>query len=136
MSRSWSRLTSGFNSTLRTTLKIAALAPMPSASVTTTVKARPLTRVRDRKAMRKSAMRFMIVLSVSTALPRGRTAIGQIDMLPARPRIGARRRQNLVVFRRSDACARRGRDEETADRRNALTRFLMNAVVVEQGVAV
>ena len=41
-------------STPRTTLKIAALAPMPSASVTTTVAARPLTRRSARIANRMS----------------------------------------------------------------------------------
>jgi hypothetical protein len=50
-------LTSGRSSTPRTTLKIAALAPMPSASVTTTVAARPLARRRERKPIRMSRPR-------------------------------------------------------------------------------
>src|SRR5260221_6676932 len=57
--RSSSLLTSGRSSTPRTTLKIAALAPMPSASVTTTVSASPLTRASDRKAKRKSVRNVM-----------------------------------------------------------------------------
>ena len=40
-------------------LKIAALAPMPSASVRTTVMARPLTRASDRTANLKSVMRLI-----------------------------------------------------------------------------
>jgi hypothetical protein len=43
-------LTSGRSSTPRTTLKMAALAPMPSASVRATVIARPLLRASERAA--------------------------------------------------------------------------------------
>src|SRR6267142_3045771 len=50
MRRSSSLLTSGRRRTPRTRLKIAALAPMPSASVSTTVIARPLLRASERAA--------------------------------------------------------------------------------------
>src|SRR5262249_51498801 len=59
MRRSESRFTSGLRSTPRTTLKIAALAPMPSARVTTTVSVRPLARSNDRRAKRRSAMKVI-----------------------------------------------------------------------------
>ena len=49
----------GRRSTPRTTLKMAALAPMPSASVRTTVRASPLTRPRDRSAKRRSVMKLI-----------------------------------------------------------------------------
>src|SRR5215831_14633196 len=45
-----SRLTRGRRSTPRTRLKMAALAPMPSANVTITVKASPLARPSERRA--------------------------------------------------------------------------------------
>src|SRR5579885_3134988 len=54
MRRSSSRLTSGRRSTPRTTLKMAALAPMPRARVRTTVIARPLLRQRERTASLRS----------------------------------------------------------------------------------
>src|SRR5580658_10142023 len=54
MRRFSSRLTSGRRSTPRTTLKIAALAPMPSASVRITVIARPLVCARERRATFRS----------------------------------------------------------------------------------
>src|ERR1700682_912315 len=54
MRRFSSRLTSGRRSTPRTRVKIAALAPMPSASVSTTVMASPLLRPRERSATLKS----------------------------------------------------------------------------------
>jgi hypothetical protein len=47
-------LTSGRSSTPRTTLKMAALAPMPSASVMTTVTAMPFARSSERRPMRMS----------------------------------------------------------------------------------
>src|SRR5579871_621146 len=50
MRRSSSRLTSGRKSTPRIRLKTAAFAPMPSARVATTLKARPLLRHRERAA--------------------------------------------------------------------------------------
>src|SRR5579872_1473865 len=50
MSRSSSRLTSGLSRTPRTKLKIAALAPMPSAIVKITVSVRPLVRMSERIA--------------------------------------------------------------------------------------
>src|SRR5437867_560503 len=61
MSRSWSRLTSGRSSTPRTTLKMAALAPMPRARVKTTVKVRPLARIRERSANLRSVIRLIVV---------------------------------------------------------------------------
>ncbi len=48
MSRSSSRLTSGRSRTPRTRLNIAALAPIPSANVRTTVTVRPFARARER----------------------------------------------------------------------------------------
>src|SRR6266849_367739 len=54
MRRSSSRLTSGRSSTPRTKLKMAAFAPMPSASVSTTVIASPLVRASERAAILKS----------------------------------------------------------------------------------
>src|SRR2546425_3807555 len=59
MRRSSSLLTSGRRRTPRTTLKIAALAPMPSARVTMTVIASPLTLANDRAANLKSVMRLI-----------------------------------------------------------------------------
>src|SRR5260221_9877550 len=56
MRRSWSRLTSGRRSTPRTTLKMAALAPMPSASVSTTVKVSPLALTSERNANLRSVI--------------------------------------------------------------------------------
>src|SRR5438093_13129313 len=60
MRRSWSRLTSGLSSTPRTTLKMAALAPIPRASVKTTVNVRPLARASERSANLRSVMRFVV----------------------------------------------------------------------------
>src|SRR5262245_45408908 len=54
MRRSSSRLARGLSSTPRTTLKMAALAPIPRASVVTTVSASPLARSRDRNAYFRS----------------------------------------------------------------------------------
>src|SRR5260370_30751854 len=54
MRRFSSRLTSGRRSTPRTRVKMAALAPMPSASVSATVMARPLVRASERSATLKS----------------------------------------------------------------------------------
>src|ERR1041384_649810 len=54
MSRSSSRLASGRSSTPRTTLKMAALAPMPRASVTATVIQRARARAKERTAILKS----------------------------------------------------------------------------------
>ncbi len=68
--RSSSRLTSGRRSTPRTTLKIAALAPMPSASVTTTVAARPLARRSERRANRMSRPR-----AAASSSQRGRQTL-------------------------------------------------------------
>src|ERR1700733_8726370 len=48
MSRLSSRLTRGRNSTARTRLNIAALAPIPRARVATTVAVRPFARARER----------------------------------------------------------------------------------------
>src|SRR5215813_7413870 len=62
MSRDSSRLTSGRSSTLRTTLNIAALAPIPSARVTMTVSDNPFTRVRDRNANFKSLKKLIGIL--------------------------------------------------------------------------
>src|SRR3954451_25269351 len=60
LGRSSSRLTSGRRSTPRTTLKMAALAPIPSASVTTTVSDRPFARRSDRNATFRSVMKLMV----------------------------------------------------------------------------
>src|SRR5712691_2708820 len=60
MRRSSSLLTSGRRRTPRTTLKIAALAPMPSARVRMTVVASPFTRANDRNANLKSVMRLIM----------------------------------------------------------------------------
>src|SRR6267154_2607063 len=54
MRRVSSRLTSGRKSTPRTRVKIAALAPMPRARVSTTVIASPLVRASERSATLKS----------------------------------------------------------------------------------
>src|SRR5580658_8916954 len=54
MRRSSSRFTSGRSSTPRTSVKIAAFAPMPSARVSTTVIVSPLERPNDRRAIFKS----------------------------------------------------------------------------------
>ncbi len=54
MRRSSSRFTSGVSSTPRTTLKMAALAPMPSPSVMMTASASPLAPVSDRTPTRMS----------------------------------------------------------------------------------
>src|SRR5271169_2050496 len=65
MRRFSSRLTRGRRSTPRTTLKMAALAPMPRARVRMTVMARPLVRARERRATFRSRMRtsnFSIVV--------------------------------------------------------------------------
>ena len=56
------RLTTGLSSTPRTTLKIAALAPIPSASVRTTVMARPLARASDRRAIRRSVIQLIALV--------------------------------------------------------------------------
>ena len=53
-SRLSSRLTSGLRRTPRTTLKIDALAPMPSASVRMTVADSPLARASERRANLRS----------------------------------------------------------------------------------
>src|SRR5690348_5461680 len=71
MSRSSSRFTSGRSSTPRTSVKMAAFAPMPSASVSTTVIARPFARASDRKAIFKSfanisGLKFIFVSPNST----------------------------------------------------------------------
>src|SRR6266852_1833139 len=64
MRRFSSRLTSGRRSTPRTRVKIAALAPMPSASVSATVMARPLVRVSERSATLKSRRNDIFCSSV------------------------------------------------------------------------
>src|SRR5438105_8616207 len=56
MSRFSSRFASGFRRTPLTTLKMAALAPMPRPSVMMTVMASPLTRDNDRSAKRRSVI--------------------------------------------------------------------------------
>ena len=66
MSRSSSRLTRGRNSTARTRLNIAALAPIPMASVSTTVMVRPFERARERaptfSSLRKDTMLWFMPL--------------------------------------------------------------------------
>src|SRR6266849_9782570 len=64
MRRFSSRLTSGRKSTPRTRAKIAALAPMPSASVSATVMARPLVRASERSATLKSRRNDIFCSSV------------------------------------------------------------------------
>src|SRR5687768_9744416 len=80
MSRFSSRLTSGRNRTPRTTLKMAALAPIPKASVTTTVIARPLTRPSERSANLKSVMKLINGLRSST--PEPGVASGKTPIIP------------------------------------------------------
>src|SRR5260370_6467425 len=67
MSRFPSRLTSGLSSAPRTSVKMAALAPMPSASVTITMAASPLLRINDWNATLRSRKNGM-VLAPSGAL--------------------------------------------------------------------
>src|SRR5258708_1067204 len=64
MRRFSSRLTSGRRSTPRTRVKMAALAPMPSASVSATVMARPLVRASERSATLKSRRNDIFCSSV------------------------------------------------------------------------
>src|SRR5277367_2758870 len=59
--RSSPRLTSGLSSTPRTSVKMAALAPMPSASVRMTIAARPLVRLSEWNATRKSRRNDIVV---------------------------------------------------------------------------
>src|SRR6185436_3987008 len=59
MRLSWSRFTSALIRTPRTTLKMAALAPIPRARVTTTVSARPLARNSERRANLRSVSMVM-----------------------------------------------------------------------------
>src|SRR5216684_6084179 len=62
MRRSSSRLTRGLSSTPRTSVKMAALAPMPSAKVSTTVTASPLVRASERAATLRSLRKDMLLL--------------------------------------------------------------------------
>src|SRR5579872_6330300 len=55
-----SRLARGRSRTPRTTLKMAAFAPMPRASVTTTMTVSPLVRIKERNANFKSCQQVMI----------------------------------------------------------------------------
>src|SRR4051812_13430618 len=59
MRRSSSRLASGRRRTPRTTLKMAALAPMPRASVRMTVMVSPLVRERERTANFRSCQKVI-----------------------------------------------------------------------------
>src|SRR5271155_6201537 len=68
MSRSSSRLTSGFSSTPRTSVKIAAFAPMPSASVRITIVASPLLRISEWNATLRSRKNGMILVSLSRGI--------------------------------------------------------------------
>src|SRR5208282_1732309 len=61
-SRFSSRLTSGLSRTPRTSVKIAALAPMPSASVRITMAARPLLRISEWNAILRSRKNDMFLL--------------------------------------------------------------------------
>ena len=64
MRRSWHRGSPGAGArTPRTTLKMAALAPMPSASVMDDREARPLVRTSERNANLMSVIRFMATLA-------------------------------------------------------------------------
>ena len=74
----------------RTTLKIAALAPMPNASVTTTVTVRALARVRERKANR---------ISRASASARFNPAV-----VPDAPHLLAHGRQIAELHQRRAAC--------------------------------
>ena len=62
MSRFSSRLTSGLSSTPRTSVKMAALAPMPSASVRVTMVASPLLRISEWNATLRSRKNDMFLL--------------------------------------------------------------------------
>src|SRR6266403_3371518 len=61
MSRFSSRFTSGLSSTPRTSVKIAALAPMPSASVRITMVASPLLRISEWNADLRSRKNDMFL---------------------------------------------------------------------------
>src|SRR6266404_6361957 len=61
MSRSSSRLTRGLRSTPRTSVKIAALAPMPSASVRITMSASPCVRMSEWKATLRTRRNDMLL---------------------------------------------------------------------------
>src|SRR4051812_15979546 len=75
MRRFSSRLASGFSSTPLTTLKMAALAPIPSASVRTTGIASPLTRGRERRAKRRAVMSGISSDYSSNGIPLNRQAV-------------------------------------------------------------
>src|ERR1700683_335239 len=73
MRRFSSRFTRGFRSTPRTRVKMAALAPMPSASVTTTMVASPLLRISEWNATfrsRKNDMFLLLAASSTTGANR------------------------------------------------------------------
>ena len=83
MSRFSSRLTSGLSSTPRTSVKMAALAPMPSASVRITMVASPLLRISEWNATFRSRKNDMFLLPpsfVSTTRANGKTHI--VNHLP------------------------------------------------------
>src|SRR5260370_35768223 len=81
MSRLPSRLTSGLSSTPRTSVKMAALAPMPSASVRITRAASPLLRINDWNATLRSRKNDM-VLAPSGALLGSPSQRGEHQGLP------------------------------------------------------
>src|SRR4029077_6067461 len=62
MRRFSSRVTSGFRSTPRTSVKIAAFAPMPSASVRITMVASPLLRISEWNATLRSRKNDMFLV--------------------------------------------------------------------------
>src|SRR5215469_12005259 len=65
MRRSSSRFTSGRSRTPRTSVKIAALAPMPKAKVTTTVKVSPFAPANDRSADLRSRRKAEIAFAMN-----------------------------------------------------------------------
>src|SRR5271156_89591 len=80
MSRFSSRLTSGLSSTPRTSVKMAAFAPIPSASVRITMVASPLLRISEWNATLRSRKNDMFIVPsaefISTKLANSKTHIG------------------------------------------------------------
>src|SRR6202050_2630357 len=83
MRRFSSRFTRGLSSTPRTSVKIAAFAPMPSASVKITMVASPLLRISEWNATfrsRKNDMILLLAASISTPGANRKTHI--VNHLP------------------------------------------------------
>src|SRR5215217_5172131 len=68
--------------TARSTLNTAVLAPMPSARVRTTARAKPGDLARERRASRMGSPEADTNLLPETTLPISRTGAGKIDNLP------------------------------------------------------